>query len=159
MPAPAKVCTCLWCNGDGEAAAQFYVALLPDSRIEATSQVLPGAPPLVIEFTLAGSPFMILNMVPSEGASPVRHGIAASISVRTEDQAETDRLWAALLDGGGEERRCGWLTDRFGILWQIVPDVLPKMLNDTDRAAAGRAREAMMKMRKIDIAALEAAFG
>jgi predicted 3-demethylubiquinone-9 3-methyltransferase (glyoxalase superfamily) len=83
---------------------------------------------------------------------------AASISVLTKDQAETDKLWAALLDGGGQESMCGWLEDRFGVSWQIVPEVLPKLINDANRAAGMRAQQAMMTMRKIDIAGIEAAF-
>jgi predicted 3-demethylubiquinone-9 3-methyltransferase (glyoxalase superfamily) len=144
-----KVRTCLWFNGNGHEAAAFYVSLLPDSFIELE---LYGDPPLVVEFTLAGAPMMILN-----GGPHYRHTPAASISVLTKDQAETDRLWNALIEGGGEESMCAWLVDRFGVSWQIVPEALPRLLMSEDPAAASRAREAMLKMRKIDIAALEAA--
>lgn len=150
--------TCLWMKGDGVEAAEFYVSLLPDSRIERMEQAWGDDPPLVILFRLAGVPYMILNVVPSGGMPSPEHSWAASISVMTPDQAETDRLWAALAADGGQESMCGWVTDRFGLSWQIVPEALPRMLEDPDRAAATRAREAMFKMRKIDIAALEAAF-
>ena len=148
----SKVRTCLCFEGDGEEAARFYVSLLPDSRIETVSRPVPDHPALVVEFTLAGAPYMVLN-----GGPPYPHSPAASISVLTTSQEETDRLWAALTEGG-EESRCGWLIDRFGVSWQIVPEVLPRMMMAEDKAAAGRARDAMMRMGKIDIAALEAAF-
>jgi predicted 3-demethylubiquinone-9 3-methyltransferase (glyoxalase superfamily) len=109
-------------------------------------------PPLVVEFTLAKAPYMVLN-----GGPQYKHSPAASISVLTKDQAETDRLWNALLAGGGEEGQCAWLTDRFGISRQIVPEVLPTLLMVDDKAAAMRVYQAMMGMRKIDIAALQAA--
>jgi predicted 3-demethylubiquinone-9 3-methyltransferase (glyoxalase superfamily) len=147
-----KLRTCLWFAGEGEQAADFYVSLLPDSFIEG-GHGPEGGPKLVIEFTLAGAPMMILN---APGAP--KPGQAASLSVLTADQAETDRLWAALLAGGGAEVACGWLTDRWGVSWQIVPRRLPEMLGSTDRAASARAFEAMRGMVKLDIAALEAAF-
>jgi predicted 3-demethylubiquinone-9 3-methyltransferase (glyoxalase superfamily) len=146
-----KVRTCWWFNGKGLEAARFYASLLPDSHVE--GDVAPGdGEPLVVEFTLAGAPMMILNGGPHFVLSP-----AASISVLTKDQAETDRLWSALLAGGGKESMCGWLVDRFGVSWQIVPEALPRLLGQPDRQAAQRAQAAMMTMRKIDIAALEAA--
>jgi predicted 3-demethylubiquinone-9 3-methyltransferase (glyoxalase superfamily) len=145
-----KVRTCLWFDGNGHEAARFYVSLLPDSFIETEWR---GDPPLVVMFTLAGAPMMILNGGPHYKLTP-----AASISVLTKDQAETDRLWDALLEGGGEESMCGWLVDRFGVSWQITPEVLMRMQESEDQVAAERARQAMYKMRKIDIAALEAAF-
>lgn len=148
-----KVRTCWWFDGNGHEAAAHYVSLLPDSCMELEVRPDPNGPPLVVEFTLAGAPMMILNGGPHYKLTP-----AASISVLTKDQAETDRLWDALLAGGGQEGMCGWLVDRFGVSWQIVPEALPRMLMNKDHAAAGRAREAMFKMRKIDITALEAAF-
>ncbi len=148
-----KVRTCLWFDSQGHEAAEFYVSLLPDSRIDGVFNYGTDGRPLVVEFTLAGAPFMVLNGGPMFKLSP-----AASISVLTKNQAETDALWNKLLADGGEESMCGWLTDRFGVSWQIVPEVLPRMLNAEDKAAAGRAREAMMAMQKLDIAALEAAF-
>ncbi len=152
MTDKAKVRTCLWFDKEGEDAVNFYVSLLPDSRIETASYPVPGKPALVVEFTLAGAPYMVLN-----GGPMYKHTPAASISVLTKDQAETDRLWNALVDGG-EESMCGWVVDKYGVSWQIVPEVLPNMMMAEDKAAAGRAREAMMKMRKIDIAALQTAF-
>lgn len=153
MAETAKVRTCFWFARRGIDAARFYVGLLPDSRIDAVLD--HGCPddPMVVEFTLAGAPMMILTAGPRFEPSP-----AASISVLTRDQAETDRLWSALLADGGKESRCGWLADRFGISWQIVPEALPRLLGDPDQAAAARAREAMLRMVKIDVAALEAAF-
>ena len=147
-----KVRTCWWFPGNGEEAVAFYTSLLPDSHVEG-GHGPEGAPRLVIEFTLAGAPMMILN---APGAPPANH--AASFSVLTQDQAETDRLWAALSANGGKEVMCGWVTDRFGVSWQIVPKRLPEMFAAPDRAAAGRAMEAMKKMVKLDIAVLEAAF-
>lgn len=145
-----KVRTCLWFDSNGHEAARYYVSLLPDSRIESEWR---GDPPLVVTFTLAGAPMMILNGGPHYKLNP-----AASISVLTKDQAETDRLWTALLAGGGEESMCGWLVDRYGVSWQITPEVLMRMQVSEDQIAAERARQAMYKMRKIDIATLDAAF-
>lgn len=148
-----KVRTCLWFDGRGEEAAEFYVSLLPDSRIESVTRPTPDGPPLVVEFTLAGAPYMALNGGPHFTLSP-----AVSIAVRTEGQEETDRLWNALIADGGEESQCAWLTDRFGVSWQIVPDALVRMMAADDRRAATRATQAMLKMKKIDIEALQAAF-
>ena len=148
-----KVRTCLWFQKGGVKAAEFYVTLLPDSRIDAVFEHGNAADPMVVEFTLGGAPMMILT-----GGEMYKLTPAASISVLTKDQAETDRLWAALLEGGGQESMCGWLEDRFGVAWQIVPEVLPRLINADDQAAGKRAQQAMMTMRKIDIAAIEAAF-
>lgn len=153
MEFTAKVRTCLWFDGNGEEAADFYVSLLPESRIESVFRPDPSAPALVVEFGLAGTPYMILN-----GGPHFSHTPAASISVLTGDQDETDRLWSVLTANGGTESQCGWLVDRFGVSWQIVPERLVALINAEDRAAAARAQAAMMEMRKIDIAALEAAF-
>lgn len=140
MTNKSKVRTCFWFDGNGEEAAEYYVSLLPNSAIETAGR-------LVVELSLAGTPYMFLNGGPQYQLSP-----AASIAVRTTDQAETDRLWDALLADGGKESMCGWLTDRFGVSWQIVPDALPRMLEADDRKAANRAMQAMLKMKKIDIA-------
>ncbi len=153
MSETSKIRTCLWFDGNGEEAAEFYVSLLPDSVIGDVVRPEPGKPAMVIELSLAGTPYMFLNGGPHFKLSP-----AASIVVRTEDQSETDKLWNALLAEGGEESQCGWLTDRFGVSWQVVPDALPRLLGADDSAAANRAMEAMMQMKKINIAALEAAF-
>jgi predicted 3-demethylubiquinone-9 3-methyltransferase (glyoxalase superfamily) len=148
-----KVRTCFWFTRRGIDAAQFYVSLLPDSQIDVVLDHGRPDDPMIVEFTLAGAPMMILT-----GGEMFEHSPAASISVLTKDQTETDRLWSALLADGGQESMCGWLTDRFGVSWQIVPEVLPRLFNDPDTAAASRAREAMMQMKKIDIEALETAF-
>lgn len=154
----AKVRTCLWFDKNGEEAARFYVSLLPDSRIESVTRSPADWPSgkageaIVIDFTLGGTPYQILN-----GGPNFTHSEAASISVVTADQAETDRLWAALSADGGKEIQCGWVRDRFGLSWQIVPEVLAWALSNPDRAAAKRAMEAMMTMVKIDVAAIEAA--
>lgn len=153
MSSARKVRTCLWFDGRGEEAARFYVSLLPGSEIETVLRMEPDAPALVVEFTLAGTPYMTLDAGPKYPPTP-----AASISVLTEDQAETDRLWAALTVDGGEDVQCGWVRDRFGVSWQIVPKVLPRMLAAEDRQAAQRAMSAMMGMKKIDITAVERAF-
>ena len=148
----SKVRTCWWFPADGEKAVDFYVKLLPNSFIEG-GHGPEGGPPLVLEFTLAGTPMMILN---AEGAPQPTH--QASFSVLTEDQAETDRMWYELRADGGEEVFCGWVKDRWGVSWQIVPRCLPEMLASDDKAAANRAFEAMRTMVKIDVAALKAAF-
>ncbi|MGF1475723.1 MAG: VOC family protein [Geminicoccaceae bacterium] len=149
----AKVRTCLWYDGTAEEAARFYVSLIPDSSIESAFRPAPDGPALVVAFTLAGTPYQALN-----GGPQFKHSEAASISVTTLDQDEIDRLWTALTADGGRESRCGWLVDRFGLSWQIVPEALPRLLGDTDRQASARVMETMMTMAKIDIAALEAAY-
>jgi predicted 3-demethylubiquinone-9 3-methyltransferase (glyoxalase superfamily) len=149
----SKVSTCLWFDGTAEEAATFYTSLLPDSRITSIARLAPDGPALLVAFTLAGTPFQALN-----GGSMYKLTEAASISVATENQEETDRLWGALIADGGCESRCAWLKDRFGMSWQIVPMVLPLLIGSSDRVAANRAMQAMMGMRKIDIAALESAF-
>jgi predicted 3-demethylubiquinone-9 3-methyltransferase (glyoxalase superfamily) len=153
MQFAAKVRTCFWFDGDGEEAAVFYVSLLPESFIENVVRPDPNGPALVVEFTLCGAPYMVLNGGPMFPPTE-----AASISVLTEDQGETDRLWGALIADGGVEGRCGWLKDRFGLSWQIVPKVLPQLLSDSDPEAAARVSQAMMQMRKLEILALQAAF-
>jgi predicted 3-demethylubiquinone-9 3-methyltransferase (glyoxalase superfamily) len=153
VSASAKVRTCLWFDTEGEDVARFYVSLLSDSRIDNVYRPDPDGPPLVIEFTLAGAPYMVLNGGPHSTHSP-----AASISVLTANQAETDALWSALVADGGQESQCGWVVDRFGVSWQVVPEIVPRMMSSGDAAAAKRAHAAMMGMKKLDIAALEAAY-
>lgn len=152
MEFASKVRTCLWFREAAGMAAEFYTSLLPDSRIETVYRPDPDGPPLVVEFTLAGVPFMSMNMNPGEPFSP-----ACSVSVLTADQRETDVLWEALLADGGEESMCGWLKDRYGVSWQIVPETLPRLLHAGDPDQAQRVSAALMQMRKIDITALEAA--
>jgi predicted 3-demethylubiquinone-9 3-methyltransferase (glyoxalase superfamily) len=151
MVQPIKVRTCLWFEKDGLEAARFYVGLIPNSALETDAP--HGLQPIVVAFSLAGVPYQILNGGPHFRPTP-----AASIVVTTRDQPETNQFWHALTANGGEPGRCGWLTDRWGVSWQIVPEALPRLLGAPDRAAAGRAQAAMMQMGKIDIAALEAAF-
>ena len=154
-----KISTVLWFEKGGDEAAKFYTSLIPNSRI--VSRVAPpmGDQPeqesdlVVIDFELDGVPYQILNAGPH-----FKQSEAVSIMVRTEDQAETDRLWNALIADGGKESDCGWLKDRWGVSWQITPRVLLQAVGSTDRAAAKRAMDAMMTMRKIDIAKIEAAF-
>jgi predicted 3-demethylubiquinone-9 3-methyltransferase (glyoxalase superfamily) len=137
---------CLWYDGKAEEAARFYTSLLPNSEVTSVS-------PVIVTFTLDGVPFQGLN-----GGPQFKPNEAASIIVTTKNQAETDRLWNALIADGGSEGRCAWLKDRFGVSWQIVPQILPKLLGSSDRAAANRALQAMLQMSKIDIAAMESAF-
>lgn len=154
----ARVRTCLFLADQAEEAARFYVSVLSDSRVDSDSRIDsvsrpdPDGPALVVEFTLAGAPFMTLNGNPEMAPSH-----AFSISVLTADQAETDRLWDLLCADGGEPGRCGWLRDRFGVHWQVVPEALPRLMNGGDPARAQRVQSALMQMVKIDVAALEAA--
>ncbi len=153
-----RITPSLWYDGEAEAAANFYVTLLPDSRVDnvqrspAETPSGPEGSVLIVEFTLAGQKFMGLN-----GGPEFKFTEAVSFVIQTEDQAETDRLWEALTANGGEESVCGWLKDRWGLSWQITPRRLTELIADSDPGRARRAMEAMMKMRKIDIAALEAA--
>ncbi len=155
MTTNAKVRTCLWFNDNALPAAEFYCSLLPDSRIEKIgrqpNEAGADGPDRVVsvEFTLAGTPYMGLN-----GGPRYELDEAVSISVSTEDQAETDRLWDALVADGGSELWCGWLKDRFGLSWQIVPKRLLELL---DGEYHGPVWDALMQMCKIDIDKLEAA--
>ncbi len=153
-----KVSTCLWFGKDGEEAVRFYVSLVPGSEITHV-QRSPGPWPggetgdvIVLRFNLNGQNYMALN-----GGKAAEYGTAASISVECSDQAEVDRLWAALTADGGSEAACGWLRDRWGVPWQIVPEVLPRLLADADPAVSGRVFLAMQGMVKLDAAALERA--
>ena len=158
MTAPARNTICLWFDRDAEAAARFYAATFPDSAVGAIHRA-PGDYPdgqqgdvLVVEFTVLGLPCLGLN-----GGPAFRHSEAFSFQVATADQAETDRYWNAIVGHGGQESACGWCKDRWGISWQITPVQLTRAWTDPDRAAAKRAFDAMMTMKKIDIAAIEAA--
>lgn len=153
MEHSSKVRTCLWFENKGEEAANFYTSLLPDSHVERVLKSNAMGATSVIEFTLSGVPYMILNAGPM-----FQHSPAASISVLTKDQNETDLLWDKLTADGGEESMCGWLTDKYGISWQIVPEQMLEMLWVDDQNAATRAKDAMMQMKKLDIAVIQAAF-
>lgn len=152
-----KISTHLWFDGKAEEAAGFYAALFPDSRIDEVVRApaeYPGGKEgdvLQVTFTLAGRSFLALNGGPG---FPFREAI--SLSIDCEDQAEVDRYWHAL-SAHPENEQCGWVKDRFGVSWQVIPRALPRLLADTDRAKAKRVMEAMMTMKKIDGAALEVA--
>ena len=149
---------CLWYDGTALEAAQFYAQTFADSAVHAVHHAPSDFPSgrqgdvLTVEFTVLGIPCLGLN-----GGPAFRHSEAFSFQVATEDQAETDRLWNAIVGNGGQESACGWCKDRWGLSWQITPRVLMEALADPDRAAAKRAFEAMMEMGKIDVAAIEAA--
>ena len=158
MTAPARNTICLWFDRDAEAAARFYAATFPDSAVGAIHRA-PGDYPdgqqgdvLVVEFTVLGLPCLGLN-----GGPAFRHSEAFSFQVATAAQEETDRYWNAIVGHGGQESACGWCKDRWGISWQITPVQLTRATTHPDRAAAKRAFDAMMTMKKIDIAAIEAA--
>ena len=149
---------CLWYNHDAEEAAQFYAKTFPNSSVESVHRApsnFPGGRAgqvLTVQFTVCGVPCIGLN-----GGDIFKHSEAFSFQIATEDQAETDRYWNAIVGNGGEESQCGWCRDKWGFSWQITPRVLLEAIGNPDRAAAKRAFEAMMPMRKIDIATIEAA--
>lgn len=153
-----KTRPCLWFDGEAEAATAFYVSLLPDSRIDHVQRAPTDYPSgaagavLVVEFTLAGRSYMAMN-----GGPGFPFTQAISLSVDCADQSEVDRLWEALTADGGQPVACGWLKDRWGLSWQIVPSALPRLLADPDPARAARVFQAMMGMIKLDIAGLERA--
>ena len=149
--------TVLWFNDRGREAAAFYCALIPDSRVEGVFAYSDGGANgdmsgEVIDLTLGGVAYQILQAGPMFPLSE-----CVSISVATPDQAETDRLWDALVEGGGSHGPCGWLKDRYGLSWQIIPAALSRHLMQPDRARANRVFQAVMTMGKIDLAAIEAA--
>lgn len=153
-----KNTVCLWYEGTAQAAAEFYASTFPDSKVLAVHSA-PGDYPagkegdvITVEFTVMGIPCIGLN-----GGPMFKHNEAFSFQVATDDQAETDRLWDAIISNGGEASVCGWCKDKWGVSWQIAPRVLTQAIASKDRAAAKRAFEAMMQMGKIDIAAIEAA--
>ena len=154
----AKITPCLWFDGNAEEAANFYITLLPDSRIRSV-QLSPADNPstpegavLVVEFTLAGQDFMGLN-----GGPNFKPKESVSFMIETEDQADTDRYSNAIVGNGGAESACGWCKDRWGFSWQITPRQLNEGIQDPDPAVAKRVFEAMMTMQKIDVARIEAA--
>ena len=141
----------LWYDGKIEDAVSFYRSVFPNSKVHGTA---PGPVGSLMSATieLEGQTLMLFNGGPHYTLTP-----AISLYVNCETQAEVDDLWTKLLAGGGKETQCGWLEDRFGLSWQIIPSILPRLLGDKDRAKAGRAMNAMLKMKKIDIAGLERA--
>jgi predicted 3-demethylubiquinone-9 3-methyltransferase (glyoxalase superfamily) len=154
----AKNTICLWYERDAEEAARFYVRTFPDSSVDAVHRA-PGDYPsgragdvLTVEFTVMGIPCFGLN-----GGPAFKHSEAFSFQVATADQQETDRYWNAIVSNGGLESECGWCKDKWGVSWQITPIALTRAYTSADRAAAKRAFDVMMTMKKIDIAAIEAA--
>ncbi|WP_315443806.1 VOC family protein [Sphingomonas alpina] len=154
-----KISPCLWFNHNAQEAAEFYAATFPDSSVDAIN-LAPGDNPsskegaaLTVEFTVLGMKFLGLN-----GGDMFKFDEAVSFLILTDSQEETDRYWNAIVDGGGQESMCGWCKDKFGLSWQITPRALLDATTSPDRVAAKRAMDAMMKMRKIDIAAIERAF-
>ncbi|MEO6388921.1 MAG: VOC family protein [Croceibacterium sp.] len=153
-----KAANCLWYDNDAEGAANFYAATFPDSSVGMVHRA-PGDFPdgkqgqvLTVDFTVCGIPCIGLN-----GGPAFKHSEAFSIMVFTDDQAETDRLWNAIVGNGGQESQCGWCKDKWGVNWQITPRALMAAMAGPDRAAAKRVFDAMMTMKKIDIAQIEAA--
>lgn len=154
----SKNTVCIWYESAALDAAEFYAATFADSSVDAVHRA-PGDYPagkqgdvLTVEFSVMGIPCLGLN-----GGAGVKHNEAFSFQVATEDQAETDRLWNAIVGNGGKENVCGWCQDQWGLSWQITPRVLTDAITSADKAAAKRAFEAMMQMGKIDVAAIEAA--
>jgi predicted 3-demethylubiquinone-9 3-methyltransferase (glyoxalase superfamily) len=155
----SRISPCLWFDGEAEQAAEFYVSLLPDSRIEKVQNNLVDGPAgkagtvLVVEFTLAGQSYLALN-----GGTRFEYTHAISFKIDCADQAEVDRLWDALSANGGSIEQCGWLRDRYGVSWQIVPAALMKYIGGSDAAGARRAMQAMLGMIKLDIEGLRKAY-
>ena len=154
----SKNTICLWFDNDAEAAANFYARTFPDSSVGKVFRA-PGDYPagkqgnvLTVEFTVAGVPCIGLN-----GGPQFKHSEAFSFQIATDDQAETDRLWNAVVNNGGQESECGWCKDRWGLSWQITPRALTDGIADPDPAVAKRVFDAMMTMQKIDVAKIEAA--
>ena len=149
---------CLWYDGTALEAAQFYAQTFPDSQVGAVRRAPSDFPSgkagdvLVVEFTVCGVPCMGLN-----GGPAFKHSEAFSFQIATDDQAETDRLWDAIVGDGGQESACGWCRDKWGLSWQITPRTLTEGMADPDPAVARRVFEAMMTMGKIDVAAIDAA--
>lgn len=158
MSANDKARICLWYNGDAEEAANFYASLFPGTTVDSIQRAPADYPDghagnvLVVEFTVMGIGCIGLN-----GGDQFRHSEAFSFQIATDTQEETDRYWDAIVGNGGQESMCGWCRDKWGLSWQITPRALTDAMSSPDRAAAKRAMEAMMTMRRIDIARIEAA--
>jgi len=157
MSRTQKITTYLWFNGNAEEAVEFYTSVFPDSRVKQVSRWGEGGPGpagsvMIMAFELAGQGFIALNGGPQFKFTP-----AISLFVSCESQAEVDDLWTKLLAGGGKPNACGWLDDRYGLSWQIVPKALVELMSDPDAKAAGRVAQTLMGMQKIDIAALQRA--
>jgi predicted 3-demethylubiquinone-9 3-methyltransferase (glyoxalase superfamily) len=155
----SKIAPCLWFNGQAEDAAKLYTSLFPDSRIDkvfrspADNPSTPEGAVLTVDFTIAGQKFIGLN-----GGPEFKFNEAVSFTIDCADQAEVDRYWNALIAGGGEPSQCGWLKDRFGLSWQVVPRQLNEYMTGPDPDGARRAMEAMMEMTKLDVAKLREAY-
>jgi predicted 3-demethylubiquinone-9 3-methyltransferase (glyoxalase superfamily) len=155
----SKVFTHLWYASEAEEAASFYASVFPDSRVDRVTPLLSDTPSgpagsvKVVDFTLFGQRFQAISAGPHHEFND-----AVSIVVLCDDQAELDRYWHALLEGGGKAQACGWLIDRFGLRWQIVPAALDEMMRDPDPARSKRVTDALLQMVKLDIAALEQAY-
>jgi predicted 3-demethylubiquinone-9 3-methyltransferase (glyoxalase superfamily) len=152
-----KITPFLWFDDQAEEAMNFYVSIFRNSKVGQVSRYPDGGrgepgKVMTASFELDGQPFTALN-----GGPHFKFNEAVSFYVDCDDQAEVDRLWDALLSGGGTPSQCGWLKDRFGVSWQIVPAALPRLMSDPDRERAARVTQAMLKMIKLDVAALEAA--
>ena len=158
MAKQAKNTVCVWYDRDAEEAARFYAATFPDSSVGAVHRAPRDIPSrkkgdvFVVEFTVMGIPCIGIN-----GGPEFKHNEAFSFQVATADQAETDRYWNAIVGNGGQESECGWCKDKWGLSWQITPRALTEAITDPDPGVAKRAFDAMMQMKKIDIAAIEAA--
>jgi predicted 3-demethylubiquinone-9 3-methyltransferase (glyoxalase superfamily) len=154
-----RITPCIWYDGNAEEAATLYATIFPDSSVDAINRSPADYPSgktgdvLTVDFTVAGMKFLGLN-----GGSMFKPDEAVSFIIHTKDQEETDRYWNAILASGGKPSACGWITDRFGLCWQITPQRLLDMMTSPDKAASKRAMDAMMQMVKIDIATLERAF-
>ena len=157
MSSRQKITTYLWFNGNAEQAVEFYTSVFPDSRVTLVArwgESGPGPQGTVmnIAFELAGQAFIALNGGPQFTFTP-----AISLFVACESQAEVDDLWAKLLVGGGKPTACGWLEDRYGLSWQVIPTALIQLMSDPDPGASGRVSQALMGMQKIDLVALQRA--
>jgi len=152
-----KITTCLWCDNNAEEAANFYVSIFPNSKVLGVARYTDAGPGpagsvMTVDFELDGRPFFALN-----GGPLFKFTEAISLVVNCETQQEIDRYWDKL-GAGGQVQQCGWLKDKYGLSWQIVPTILPKMMSDSDKTKASRAMDAMLQMKKIDIAKLKEAY-